>query len=308
MKSVVYKSTRYADGHMSTNLRRDSDAIPDPEKERFVNYLTCFSSDDSGVIPMSVGHDCSRPPRVISRQSDSRLIIHFVVRGSIRYNETDIVAGQYFFVIPLEKHVIRFTDENIEMFYITLHGRGLGDFITENLFDKAPQVGDCGFLDRILPLFRDIIYGEHTDTEIYTYVYSTVWRILSYLIFQNQRLASVKHSNDKDYVSCAVKIISERFSQDISVASIAQELCISPDYLGNLFRRQLGISPQQMITKQRMDFAVSMITSDTPYKLSYIAQICGYNDYAYFCRMFRKYKGISPGRLRQKFSPGKNKS
>jgi hypothetical protein len=54
MKSVVYKSTRYADGHMSTNLRRDSDAIPDPEKERFVNYLTCFSSDDSGVIPMSV--------------------------------------------------------------------------------------------------------------------------------------------------------------------------------------------------------------------------------------------------------------
>jgi len=304
MKSVVYKSTRYIDGHMHTRLRRDDDNMLDPLKERFLNYLTCFNSDDSGVTPMSIGHDCSRPPRVISRQSDNRLIIHFVVSGSIRYNETDIVAGQYFFTLPLEKHVLRFTDETFEMYYITLHGKGLGEFVAENFFDKAPQIGECVFLDKILPLFRDVIYGEHDDTEIYTYVYGTVWKILSYLACHNQKLALVRNTNDKDYVSRAVKIIFERFSQDISVASIAQELCISPDYLGNLFRRQRGISPQQMITKQRMEFAVSLLTSGTPYKLSYIAQKCGYNDYAYFCRMFRKYKGISPGKLRRKFSPG----
>jgi AraC-like DNA-binding protein len=309
MKSIVYKTTRYAprDGHIYTRLRRDSDNSPDSLKKEkhFVNYITCFNSDDSGVIPMSAGHDCSRPPRVLSRQSDNRLIIHFVTRGVVRYNETEIHPGQYFFTLPLEKHVIRFSDEDFEMFYITLHGKNLGGFISENNFDKAPQSGDCPFLSKIIPLFTDMIYCKHEDTDLYTYICSSVWQILSYLIHQNETLSSARQSAEKDYVSRAVKIISEKFSHDISVASIASELCISPDYLGNLFREQRGVSPQQMITQFRMELAVSLITSDNPYKLSYIAQTCGYNDYAYFSRMFRKYKGISPSGLRQKFNPNK---
>ncbi len=307
MRSIVYKSTRYSprDGHIYTRLRKDSDNAPNPAAERFVNYLTCFNTDDSGVIPMSVGHDCSRPPRVIFRQSDNRLIIHFIKRGSIKYNDSEICAGQYFYTLPLEKHVIRFFDESFEMFYITLHGKKLNEFIAENNFDKAPHIGECAFLDKIAPLFNSIIYEKHEDTDLYTYIYSTVWQILSYLIHQNDTLASTRQTEDNDYVSRAVKIISEKFSHDISVASIASELCISPDYLGNLFRKQRNCSPQQMITQFRMELANSLLTSENPYKLSYIAQICGYNDYAYFSKMFHKYKGVSPSSLRAKFNPRK---
>ena len=102
------------------------------------------------------------------------------------------------------------------------------------------------------------------------------------------------------YVQKGLDIISQKYMTKISIDDIAKELYISPGYLGNLFRAQLGISPMMMITKKRMECARKLLESTSNIRYNEISVLCGYDDYKYFCKCFKKYYGVSPSQYRKK--------
>ena len=83
----------------------------------------------------------------------------------------------------------------------------------------------------------------------------------------------------------------------ISRGQIADAVNVSEDYLTRIFKREMGLSPWDYLNRYRINLASNLL-QETGKSISEIASETGFKDQAYFCRVFRKVKGINPGKLR----------
>lgn len=67
------------------------------------------------------------------------------------------------------------------------------------------------------------------------------------------------------------------------------------DYLGRLFKTQTGKKFSDYLMGKRMEYAKTLIDSNTDLKVYEICQLCGYgHNTEYFSQLFKKYTGVSP--------------
>ncbi len=68
------------------------------------------------------------------------------------------------------------------------------------------------------------------------------------------------------------------------------------DYLRKLFKKEMGVTPLEYMTRLRMKKAESLLTAlgARDYTMAEIAGLCGYEDALYFSRVFKKAYGVSP--------------
>jgi AraC-like DNA-binding protein len=73
---------------------------------------------------------------------------------------------------------------------------------------------------------------------------------------------------------------------------------VSENYLTHIFGRELGLSPWQYLNRYRIKQAQELLhrTSDS---ITAVALQVGFNDPAYFSRVFRKQVGLSPSAYRE---------
>lgn len=95
------------------------------------------------------------------------------------------------------------------------------------------------------------------------------------------------------YVKEALLYIHFNFQFDISVADIAKNLRVSPNYLSNLFHEQMGMSTKQFIVKYRMEIAYKNLQRGNG-RIKDVASSVGYADPLYFAKVFKKFYGKSP--------------
>jgi AraC-like DNA-binding protein len=85
----------------------------------------------------------------------------------------------------------------------------------------------------------------------------------------------------------------------ISRWKLAEAVHVSEDYLTRIFHREMGMSLWDYLNRYRV-FLASALLRRTDEPIKEIAFRCGFQDQAYFCRVFRKLCGCSPGRLRKR--------
>ncbi len=91
--------------------------------------------------------------------------------------------------------------------------------------------------------------------------------------------------------------INENFYKDISVQYLADKYHISPNYISQLFKREMGLNLTGYIMKLRMEYARSLLTR-TDLSIQEISEKVGYNDYFYFAKIFKKNTSKTPSRYR----------
>ncbi len=99
-------------------------------------------------------------------------------------------------------------------------------------------------------------------------------------------------------VKKAILYINRYARTSISRWQLAEAVNISEDYLTRIFRKEIGISPWDYLNRYRIQIASDLLTS-TAASISDIASAAGFQDQAYFCRVFKKIKGVSPGQIRR---------
>ncbi|MEU9080643.1 AraC family transcriptional regulator [Kitasatospora sp. NPDC004745] len=82
-----------------------------------------------------------------------------------------------------------------------------------------------------------------------------------------------------------------------SVASIAQELGVSPGHLQTLVKQATGRTPGGLIRRQQTLEAKRLLAC-TDLTIRQVAKEAGFADPAYFCRFFRRETGMTPGEFR----------
>lgn len=83
---------------------------------------------------------------------------------------------------------------------------------------------------------------------------------------------------------------------DFALDEAIRAMPFNYDYLRKLFKKEMGVTPLEYMTRLRMKKAETMLTAmwTREYSMAEIAGLCGYGNPLYFSRVFKKYFGCSP--------------
>ncbi|MBE6546518.1 MAG: helix-turn-helix domain-containing protein [Ruminococcaceae bacterium] len=102
---------------------------------------------------------------------------------------------------------------------------------------------------------------------------------------------------------CAKAYIEQNFARDLAVEEIAAAVGISESLLFRLFRSEEHTTPVEYIRRIRIRHAAQLLSHIPAIPISQIATRCGFWDTSYFCRVFRKQTGMTPGTYRSQHLP-----
>jgi AraC family transcriptional regulator len=95
----------------------------------------------------------------------------------------------------------------------------------------------------------------------------------------------------------ARELIHERFSQSLSLSSVAELVGVHAAHLAKMFRKHYGYSVGNYVRRLRLDYAAQLLArSDRA--LSTIALVTGFYDQSHFTHLFKLRFGVTPGGFR----------
>jgi len=95
-----------------------------------------------------------------------------------------------------------------------------------------------------------------------------------------------------------IRAVRNQIHERWRVSDMAELAGMSSTSLERLARRTLGLPPQQLLQRLRIEHAVTLITQ-TGLTLGDISAECGFYDQSSFTRQFRKVLGLTPGAYRR---------
>lgn len=108
------------------------------------------------------------------------------------------------------------------------------------------------------------------------------------------------HIHDNIYLLKALEFMEQNYRDIESVSDIAAHVGISNNYLGRIFREELGKSPLDMLTKIRIEKSKQLLSEvNRKYSLQEICNLIGYHDVKSFIRFFKKLENMTPGEYRK---------
>ena len=104
-------------------------------------------------------------------------------------------------------------------------------------------------------------------------------------------------------VRTTANITKKRYTEDISIQQISDDLNITPNYLSKIFKKVYGIKFTDYLLQIRMEKAYELL-QDPSISIKQVSEVTGFNDPNYFTRQFKKYFRIKPSSLNKQFKDG----
>ena len=93
--------------------------------------------------------------------------------------------------------------------------------------------------------------------------------------------------------------VRHHLSESISVDAMAEELFLSRPYLSTKFKQETGQTLTDFILQEKTEEAKRLLRySDKP--AAAISAYLGFSSHGHFCKVFKKYAGLTPNEYRQK--------
>lgn len=98
-------------------------------------------------------------------------------------------------------------------------------------------------------------------------------------------------------ISKLLILVETDLTADLSLSALARQLNVNSSYLSALFKKELGATLTEYVSKRRVNHAMFLLET-TSLQIQTIAQQCGIPDVNYFTRTFKKYAGATPKEYR----------
>ncbi len=149
----------------------------------------------------------------------------------------------------------------------------------------------------ILPIIENLtsaLAGRRTGYEFMTQgcLYQLLGIILQEKLYEDNT-ENLTQSGRLDSLKKVLSFISENYSHDISLDTLAKVAGMNPKYFCRYFRSMTRRTPIDYLNYYRIECACEMLsTKNVSIRNATIS--CGFNDESYFIKTFHKYKGITP--------------
>lgn len=117
-------------------------------------------------------------------------------------------------------------------------------------------------------------------------------------------LSMMKIGNGVTVAYNVMNYLNHHFAEDISVNSIAAGLFLNRDYISHVFKDETGYSVMAYVISLRINRA-KLLLAETDRSITDIATECGYTDFTYFSKQFKKHTNMSPSKFRKDASQKK---
>lgn len=164
----------------------------------------------------------------------------------------------------------------------------------KNVVDSASDMAIRSLLETLLKLYRE--GGNTLQDDIQASAMLT--QLMSHCI----QSAGARSGANRlpGYVVDARSYINAHYAERITLDDLSRRLSINKFYLQKLFKRCVGLSPNEYLIHTRLTRAKQLLrTSAQP--ISQIAMDVGINNIGHFISLFKRYEGITPSAYRQRW-------
>lgn len=124
--------------------------------------------------------------------------------------------------------------------------------------------------------------------------------LVASIILEVARQASgAQQRSTADAVTLARSHMERHFAEPLQMNEVARESGCSRAVLYASFKRETGMSPNDFLQRLRVKKATGLLASSNR-TLEDIASATGFSSSQYFCHVFRKYTGGTPGQHRHR--------
>lgn len=126
--------------------------------------------------------------------------------------------------------------------------------------------------------------------------YGKLWVDSQDSLSKESREKLVSRENEEEHrgVQQAKEYMKEHYTEQISLAEIAEYVNYNPSYLSTIFKRHEGIPPLDYLTNVRIRQA-RLLLACNDFSIGDIATMVGFQSISYFNRTFKKVVGQTPG-------------
>ena len=112
-------------------------------------------------------------------------------------------------------------------------------------------------------------------------------------------MSAMFYEKDKGnlHIRKALSFMADNYNQNLKLSDVAEYVGLSPSYFSTLFREVVGISFRKHLNRIRVEESKRLLLS-TQYSLADIAIAMGFPDQSYYCKVFKKIVGLTPGKFR----------
>lgn len=233
-------------------------------------------------------------------------IFQYTLSGSgvfeINNEKYTVSPGKAFFIgVPGDnRYYLPKDSDKWQFIYITLCGqeaKKCWDFINQTYGYVIDIPSDSSLIQHVLSTYKDTTEGKINDPFIASLkAYEFVMECYRY--FHNRKK---RNSEIPETITRALVYVQTQYHKPLTLEDIANEANLSKYYFINKFKEYMHISPQQYLTKYRIEKAFQFL-QHTDKTIKDISEQVGFADPNYFCKVFRKIVGTSPGQFRKKNS------
>ena len=105
----------------------------------------------------------------------------------------------------------------------------------------------------------------------------------------------IRHAN---IIHQSVHYVHKHYAEHISLEDLAGRVYLSPSYFGKVFKEETGETFVSFLNRVRIDRSKELLCCESV-RLADIAQMVGFEEQSYFCRVFKKIVGTTPTRYRE---------
>ena len=155
--------------------------------------------------------------------------------------------------------------------------------VIQRVMETCPSIMDSHSISSLL----QELYRYRSFDELMDWMEGQIRFLHTRLVEQTNRQSGLS------YVEYVKKAVAENYHSKISFAELAKELNINRNYLSNLFTAQTGTNFITYLSHCRINKAKALLMKKrhTVYE---VAEMVGYSDPAYFCRVFKNITGLTP--------------
>ncbi|MDN3017286.1 response regulator transcription factor [Paenibacillus sp. BSR1-1] len=112
-------------------------------------------------------------------------------------------------------------------------------------------------------------------------------------------IISTKTEPDNLNMKKIMEYIRNHYAEPITLKDVAKQFHFNPSYLSNYFSTHNNKGFIEYLNKIRIEEAAKLLIQGTV-SISEISGMVGYSDHSYFCKVFKKIKGVSPSQYKRK--------
>ena len=164
---------------------------------------------------------------------------------------------------------------------LTLHKGHIDCFLDEKNFERFKV---------LFQIMRDAYINWNEGSE--EIICSAINTVLSVLL--NNLVEKDIDSGYNEVVQRAMLYVEKHFlDPDCSLATVSRNINVTPNYLGRLIKKNMGISFSQYCIWRKLSYSIQLL-DNRMLTVSEIAEKAGFTSESYYISLFRKHYGMTP--------------